>query len=99
MKKLIQKDKQNRKIARYYETQTIVLQSIINNSNLSKLTQLKGYRLLNEMSLKSFKVKHNNRCVLTGRRKRINYLYNISRISFLKLARNGNIAGLKKSSW
>jgi len=26
-------------------------------------------------------------------------LYSISRISFLKLARNGSIAGLKKSSW
>jgi len=37
--------------------------------------------------------------LLTGRKSKVNKSYKFSRLSFLRLARNGLIVGLKKSSW
>ena len=99
MKKLNQKDKHIRNIVNTYEIKHLILQNIRKNGNLSKLASYKSLIILSKIPKKSFKTQIINRCVLTSRRKRIHSLYNFSRLSFLKLARNGFISGLKKSSW
>lgn len=40
-----------------------------------------------------------NRCLLTRHRKKFHFLFKFSRLVFLRLARNGQIFGLKKSVW
>lgn len=99
MKKLVQKDKISRNIVNIYETKKFILKSLFSNTNFSKLIRWKAYSEMNMLPLKSSQVRVTNRCVITGRKKRINSLHSFSRISFLKLARFGRVCGLKKSSW
>lgn len=99
MIKLIQKDKRNRKIVKFYETKKFILKSIFCNTNFSKLFRWKIVNEITNLPTTSSLTHINNRCVFTGRKKRINKLFSFSRISILKLARTGNINGLKKSSW
>ena len=99
MIKLIQKDKHNRNVVKLYEAKKFILKSIFHNTNFSKLSRWKISNEITNLPIASSVTHINNRCVFTGRKKRINALYSFSRISFLKLARAGNINGLKKSSW
>ena len=99
MKKLIKKDKKNRALVKFYETNKFVYKNFTNNANLPKLSRWKLFILAKHLPKKSSPIYVNNRCTLTGRKKRINKLYNFSRISFLKLIRSQNINGLIKSSW
>ena len=99
MKKLKQKDKQNRSYIKIDEFKKFALLNITKNSNYQKLVKFKGYNLFHVTPIKSSKIRLINRCLLTNRKKRINNLYSFSRISFLKLAQNNYIYGLKKSVW
>ena len=40
-----------------------------------------------------------SRCIFSGQKKKINNLFHVSRLCFLKLARNGFVTGIKKSTW
>ena len=40
-----------------------------------------------------------DRCILTGHRKKFHFLFKFSRLVFLRLARDGQIFGLKKFVW
>lgn len=99
MKKLIKKDTKTRALVKFYETNKFIYKNFNNNVNLSKLCRWKLCILSKQLPKKSSPVYVNNRCILTGRKKRINKLYNFSRISFLKLARSQTVNGLIKSSW
>lgn len=99
MKKLLQKDKKTRKSIKEFELKKLVLLSIFKNSQLSKLTSLKSIKELGLLPTECSKTRHVNRCMVTGRKKRIDKLYSLSRISFMKLAQNGSICGLRNSSW
>ena len=99
MKKLIKKDKKNRFLVKFYETNKFIYKNLNNNENFSKLFRWKLFILAKQLPKKSSSIYVNSRCILTGRKKRINKLYNFSRISFLKLVRSQTINGLIKSSW
>jgi ribosomal protein S14 len=53
---------------------------------------------LSNLPQNSRKVRLNKRCTLSGRKSSFNSLYRFSRLVFLRLARQGEIVGLKKSS-
>ena len=99
MKKLIRKDNYKRQHILKTETNHFVLKNVSNNLNFTPRLRWKAALLLSK------KFKNNNlqsiinRCLITGRKKRINKLYSFSRIMFLKLVRFGYLNGLKKSSW
>ena len=96
MKYLVQKENQNRVNFKAFEMKKFIIKSLLYNTNFSKLLRWKVSKTLtSKISL----VRLVNRCVISGRKKRINNLYSFSRIFFLKLARSGNLNGLKKSSW
>ena len=99
MKKLIRKDNINRNKMYEYQTKRFVLKNIAKNKNFSITIRWKALLQLSKISKKSASTYYVNRCVLTGRKKRINKFYSFSRIMFLKLTRFGYINGLKKSSW
>ena len=99
MKKLVRKDQINRNLLFLNETKRFILKSFIKNSNLSVIIRWKAVLKIAEMLKGGSPTVFCNRCIITGRRKRINKFYSFSRIIFLKLARFGYFSGLKKSSW
>jgi ribosomal protein S14 len=99
MKKLIEKDKYRRQLVSDQETKRIILKSIVRNRNLLDQVRWSANIELSDLTVNSSKSRTVNRCILTGRKSKIRKFYNFSRLSFLKLARNGLIVGLRKSSW
>lgn len=99
MKKLIQKDKQNRFIVQKYECKRYVLKIIIKNLLLPSLFRWNAVLKLTNFPANSSETHVTNRCILTARKKRINKFYKFSRLEFLKLVRFGYLNGMRKSSW
>lgn len=99
MKKLVRKDHINRNLLFIDETKRFILKSVIKNSNFSVVTRWKAVLKITGMLKGGSHTVFCNRCLITGRRKRINKFYSFSRILFLKLARFGYFSGLKKSTW
>ena len=99
MKKLVRKDSFKRQFVFENEVKHFVLKNVNNNLNFTPKIRWKAALFMSK------KFKNNNlqslvnRCIITGRKKRINKLYSFSRIMFLKLVRFGYLNGLKKSSW
>lgn len=59
-----------------------------------------GYSmLLSKLPRNSSKTRIRNRCIITGRGRSISRLFRFSRIVFRELASQGEIPGIKKSSW
>ena len=98
MYKNIKKDKINRKLVKEYEKKTIFLKYIVNNLLFSYSIREKAYLELRTLR-KGVPTQINSRCILTGRGRAILSMYKISRITFKKLASNGLLKGIKKSSW
>jgi small subunit ribosomal protein S14 len=97
MKNQIQKDKNKRNLSLKFENKCIILKSIAKNNNITKTTRWNSELKLTDLNANSYKSRLVNRCVLTGRKSKSNGAFRFSRLSFLKFARNGLIAGLKKS--
>lgn len=99
MKKLVKQDKFNRNYVYKYELKRFILKNVMKNRKLLIDIRCKALLELSKMSKMSSSIYFSNRCIFTGRRKRINKLYSFSRIMFLKFARYGFVNGLKKASW
>ncbi len=54
---------------------------------------------LQKLPKNSSPVRRTNRCVVSGRSRGYMRPFGLSRITFRELAREGNIPGVKKSSW
>lgn len=99
MKKQVRKDKTNRNLLFLDETKRFLLKNIVKNNNLSVSIRWKAVLIIAKMLKGGSSTVVCNRCIFTGRRKRINKFYSFSRIMFLRLVRFGHLCSLKKSSW
>lgn len=99
MTKHIQKDKKKRFLFLQYEKDRKILKSIYKNSNLSVDFRQKASINLSDLPKNSSKVRLKNRCIISGRGRFILSSFSLSRLMFRKLARDGLIPGLTKSSW
>ena len=99
MKKQVRKDKINRNLLFLNEIKRFLLKNIVKNNNLSIYIRWKAELIIAKMPKGGSSTVYCNRCIITGRRKRINKFYSFSRIMFLRLARFGYLCSLKKSSW
>ena len=99
MKKLLSKDKKNRNIVKNTELKFFILKQISNNNNFQKNTKWNALNNLYYLPKSGSKTYIINRCVKTVNKKTFHKISNFSRMVFLKLARNGFISGLRKSSW
>jgi len=98
MKNQLQKDKRKRNLHLDLENKRIILKNISNNTNVTKPIRWNSELELTNSSFNSSKKNQIvNRCILTGRKSKVAPKFRVSRLSFLKLARNGFISGLKKS--
>jgi len=97
MKKILLRSKKKRIAVANFEDKKVILKSISNNTNLIKIT-----RWNSGISMSNYNygfTQLTKRCVLTNRKNILNKNYNISRLAFLKCARQGLISGLIKSTW
>ena len=99
MKNLVQKDKRKRQNYFKIEKNYSLYKSLYQNRNLSESMRWKAFYYLSVLSQKNSLVKIKNRCILTGRGRFLSRRFRLSRLALQKLARNGKIPGLRKSSW
>lgn len=98
MKNQLYKDKNKRRLYNEIEKKQIILKSIIKNNNLTKPTRWNSEFKLSKINKTKFKSQLVKRCLLTGRKGKFNEMFRFSRLSFLKLVRNGYLSGFKKSA-
>ena len=99
MNKYNLKEKRNRNARYFIEDNQLILKSIRQNNFIEKPTKLNATLKLSNVLKNLNKTRLVNRCILTGRKNHVNKLYKFSRLVFLRLARNSDIVGLKKSVW
>jgi ribosomal protein S14 len=99
MKKIFAKDRENRKTVKQLELEHFILKQISTNLNFLKTVRWNALHKLSNLSKRSSKTVLSNRCVKTINRKTFHKFTNFSRTVFLKLAKSGNISGMRKSSW
>lgn len=99
MKNQIYKDKNKRNLSFTLENKKFVLKSILQNVSISKVISYNSNFKFTEFPNYSYLSSLVNRCVVTGRRKKIQKMFRFSRLSFLNYARNGYVNGLTKSTW
>lgn len=100
MKKLLIKDNKLRNFVKYYNKKYFLLKLIIKNKNIFILTRYKAIIMLKFLIDSYFSiVSISNRCVITYNKKKFNKNSFYARSVFLKKIQNGEIVGLRKSSW
>lgn len=99
MIKVLQKDKQTRKIIQKYEKKKFILKNINMNFNFFNLIRWNSYINLKFLPSKNSKTFLTNKCIETVHKKKFNKLTNFSRIVFLRLVKTRAINSVYKSSW
>jgi small subunit ribosomal protein S14 len=99
MKKILSKDKKNRKILKQLELNHFILKQISSNKNFFKATRWNALYQLSSLPKESSKTILSNRCIKTVNKKTFNKITSFSRMVFLKLAKMGQISGMRKSTW
>lgn len=97
MNRFIKKDIKNRIQFKKKEKEILFLKYLHNNLNLSNQVRNSAFNNLDALRVHKSKIK--NRCFITGRCRSIYSSYGISRLTFRKLASNGTLKGIRKSSW
>ena len=97
MKKIVLRSKKKRLTGFASEKKRIILKSLSHNINLTKVCRWENSFEL--IKVQTTPTQLTNRCIITGRKSIFNKHYKLSRISFLKHARNGSISGLVKATW
>ena len=75
------------------------LKALIKNKELAFEERLEATIKLSEMPRNGSKVRHRNRCELTGRARGTYRKFKLSRIKLRELGSFGRIPGLTKASW
>ena len=99
MSNSIQRDLRKRKSFAQAELRRLELQSLIANLNLPPEVRGDCIKELNAFPKNTSRVRIKNRCILTGRGRSVSRWCRLSRIEFRRLAAQGNLMGVTKSSW
>jgi small subunit ribosomal protein S14 len=75
------------------------LKKVLMSKEISFEERLEAQVKLSEMPRNSAKIRHRNRCGLTGRPRGYYRQFNLSRIAVRELGNFGQIPGLIKASW
>lgn len=93
------KNNRRKKLIELQSKKRIELTNIAKNTELSFDERLEAQIKLSEMPRNGSKVRHRNRCALSGRPRGNFRKFGLSRIALRDLASWGQIPGLIKSSW
>ena len=95
MKSAVTRDKKKRQLFKEFEEKRLALK-VLQRVNPLDIRIQQG---LSELPLNSSRTRIRNRCVITGRSRSVWRSFRISRIQLRKLAIEGLLIGVKKSSW
>lgn len=95
MKSAITRDKKRRHLFNEYEEKRLALK-ILQRLNPS---DVRIQQSMADLPTNSSKTRIRNRCILTGRARSVWRTFRVSRIQLRKLALEGVLIGVKKSSW
>lgn len=93
------KDNKYRKTYKKFELNKKYYKYIFHNQLLSSETRYKGFKKLVWITHYASISKVKNRCIISSKSKSVSRFFKLSRITFRKLANNGNIVGITKSGW
>ena len=88
-----------RREAKKYLSRRLELKKKMINFNLSEEEREQARLKLQTMSRNTSTVRVRNRCVLTGRPRAYLRKFGLSRLEFRRLALQGMVSGVTKSSW
>jgi small subunit ribosomal protein S14 len=95
----INKNNHRADLIKRYAAKRTRLKAIIMNRDLAFDERMTAQITLSEMPRNSSKVRHRNRCELTGRARGVYRKFKLSRIKLRELGSFGRIPGLTKASW
>ena len=95
----IERNDKRRKLSKQYAGKRAKLKAIIQNRDLPIEERFEATLKLSELPKNSNKNRIRNRCELTGRSRGTFRKFKLSRHSMRKLALNGQLPGVTKSSW
>jgi small subunit ribosomal protein S14 len=91
-------EKRDRMIKKYAERRE-ALKKVVKDESVAPEERLEAMHKLAELPRNSSKVRHRNRCFLTGRGRGMLSRFGLCRNEFRRLAHMGQIVGVTKSSW
>ncbi len=98
-KSILAREKKRKILAKKFYLIRMKLKKIISNINISNKDRWKAVIKLQSLPRDSSIIRQRNRCRQTGRSHGFLRKFGLSRIKFREFAVNGDIPGLKKSSW
>ena len=97
MKNKVCADKKKRNLNLQFENKRYVLKSLSKSNKVNKIIKWNSMLKFTGQIYKGNQFV--SRCIFSGQKKKFNKSFNISRLFFLKSARNGVLPGIKKSTW
>lgn len=95
----VQKNLFRLKMTKKYEIKRKNLKSKIKDKNITLEERINFQNKLNELPRNSSRIRHRNRCELTGRPRGNYRKFGLSRIKLRELSMSGDLPGVVKSSW
>lgn len=95
----IEKNNRRARMIKKHAPKRAALKAIIMNKELPFEERLQAQIALSKMPRNGSKVRHRNRCELTGRARGTYRKFKLSRIKLRELGSFGRIPGLTKASW
>ena len=99
MRPQLEEDRKRRQLVKKHGIKRLRLKSMSKNSNLSDKERSEALRLLRKLPRNSSPTRVKNRCVKTGRSRGVMRMFKLSRVTFRKMAMDGQLPGVKKASW
>ena len=95
----IQKNISRLKLIEKYKIKKKILNLKIKDKNLSLEERISLQNKLNDLPRNGSKIRHRNRCEITGRPRGNYRKFGLSRIKLRELSMSGDLPGVVKSSW
>lgn len=96
---VIQRSLKRERLVAKYAAKRAELKKILSNPKTTEEEFYAAQRTLTQLPRNSSRVRHKNRCAISGRPRAYIRKFGLSRITFRELALGGQIPGVTKASW
>lgn len=95
----LNRDARRRKLVAQYAEKRAALVKVLKDAGASLDDKAAAYRAILKLPRDSSAVRIHNRCAITGRPRAYYRRFGVSRLVLRKLAHQGELPGVRKSSW
>ncbi|MFT7516372.1 MAG: small subunit ribosomal protein S14 [Myxococcota bacterium] len=95
----VNREKNRQRLVANFAERRAVLVAVIKDPNASLEAKAEAYLAISKMPRDSAKSRLHNRCSVTGRPRGYSRRFGISRLVLRRLAHEGFLPGVRKSSW